>query len=170
MKTMLLVLGLCIGLSSVSYAQSNVKIGYVDLQRVIRDSKAGKSAKSMFETDFKKKKNIIDLKQNQLNGLKEEFFQKAPVMEEMKRKNMADDIEKKEKELKRMRADFREELQKRDFDLTQKILSDLEDVIESFGKKKGFTMIVEKTEGGVVYAMESADVTGDIIKAYDASK
>lgn len=170
MKTLLVCLGLVIAMSGFAHAQSNVKIGYIDLQRVIRDSREGKDAKSLFETDFRNKKSKIDQKQSKLDKLKEQFFQKAAVLNDTKRKNMADDIEQKEKELKRMRADFREELQKKDFELTQKILSDLEEIIEKFGDKNGYTLIVEKTEGGVVYATDAADVTSEVIKVYDASK
>ena len=152
------------------WAQQGVKVGYVDIQRVIKESKAGKRAKAAFEKEFMNKKSIIDRKQKALDELKKEFFSKAPVMDEEARKKMADDIERKEKELKRMRADFRDELQKRDFELTQKILSELEGVLNKFGKEHNYTLIVEKTEGGVVYASPETDVTDEVIKAYDATK
>jgi len=169
-RVLLLTLGAVLLSGGIAFAQDIPKIGYVDLQRVIRNSKEGKSAKSFFEKDFANKKAIIDQKQSVLDKKKEEFYSKGPVMEEGARADLANDIEKKDKELKRLRADFRDDLKKRDFELTRKILSELEVVLSKFGKKHGYTMIIEKTEGGIVYASPESDLTDQVIKAYDASK
>lgn len=169
-RALLFVLGLVAFGAVAAFAQGSPKIGYVDIQRVIKDSQAGITAKAAFERDFNAKKGIIDQKQSQLDKLKEEFLSKAPVMDEGARKNMADDIERREKELKRLRTDFRDELQKKDFELTQKILTELEGVLQKYGREKGYTMIFERTEAGIVFASPDSDITEEIIKAYDASK
>lgn len=162
-------IGIILGISGIAYAQS-VKIGYVDLQRVIRDSQAGKSARVAFESEFKKKRDLIEQRGTQLAGEKQEFISKAPVMDNAARKTQAEEIDRKEKELQRMSEDFRDEIQKRDVELTQKILNELESVIDQVGESEGFTMIVEKTEGGVIYGGTGADLTDKVIQGYDAKK
>ncbi|MCH8028421.1 MAG: OmpH family outer membrane protein [Candidatus Dadabacteria bacterium] len=162
--------GIVLLMVGVCYAQSAPKVGYLDIQRVIRDSKAGRRAKDAFERDFNKRKAIIDQKQAAVDKLKKQFFSKEGIMDNESRKRLAEDIEKKEKELKRMRADFREELQKKDFELTEKILRDVEKVLKKYGDDKGYTIVLEKTEGGVVYGSKEADITDDIIKEYDSKK
>jgi outer membrane protein len=172
MKIVLVTLvSLILGISGLSYAQSVTgKIGYVDLQRVIRDSQAGKSAKAAFEKEFQDKRRIIEQRTAELNRMKQDFISKAPVMDENARKQKAEELDKMEKDLNRTRDDFRDELQKRDFELTQRILTELESVVQQIGDSGGYTLIVEKTEGGVIYASKDADLTDKIIQAYDAKK
>lgn len=169
MKKYILLTAIClIGMSGISYAQSE-KIAFVDLQRVIRDSKAGKSAKSSFEQEFQSKRKIIEQKANALENLRQDFIKNGAVSSESKRKSMAETIERKQKDLDRTREDFRVELQRRDLELTQKILQDIEGIIKNIGDKGGYIMIFEKTEAGIVYGNSTTDITGKVIQAYDAS-
>ncbi len=172
MKIVLVMLvSLILGASGLSYAQSATgKVGYVDLQRVIRDSQAGRSAKAAFEKEFQDKRRIIEQRTTDLNRMKQDFISKAPVMDENARKQKAEELDKMEKDLNRTRDDFRDELQKRDFELTQRILTELESVVQQIGDSEGYTLIVEKTEGGVIYAAKGADLTDKIIQAYDTKK
>lgn len=166
MRLFLLVFGLLLLTPVFSYSQEN-KIGIIDLQMVIANSKAGKAAKSAFEAEFKQKQQIIESKSSQLEAMKNEFIQNGPVMNEVTRKQKAEQIDQLDKELQRSRADFKDELQKRDYELLEKILKDLDGVIQSIGKSGGYTLIIEKTEGGVIYA-PTLDITQQVIQAYDA--
>lgn len=154
---------------SVSYAQGD-KIAYVDLQRVIRDSKAGKTAKTSFEKAFQDKRQIIEQKASALENLRQDFIKNGAVASETKRKTMAETIERKQKDLDRTREDFRVELQRKDLELTQKILNDIEGIVKDIGDKNGYTMIFEKTEAGLVYGGVSSDITSKVIQAYDSTK
>jgi len=167
MRLFLLAFGLLLLTPVFSYSQEN-KIGIIDLQMVIANSRAGKAAKSAFEAEFKQKQQIIESKSSQLESMKNEFIQNGPVMNEVTRKQKAEQIDRLDKELQRSRADFRDELQKRDYELLEKILKDLDGILQSIGKSGGFTLIIEKTEGGVIYASPTIDITQQVIQAYDA--
>ncbi len=167
MRVLLLVLGLLLLTPLVSYSQTN-KIGVIDLQMVIANSKAGKAAKSAFETEFKQKQQIIESKNSQLEALKNDFIQNGPVMNETTRKQKAEQIDRLDKDLQRSRADFRDELQRRDYELLEKILKDLDGILQSIGTSDGYTIIIEKTEGGVIFSIPSIDITQKVIQAYDA--
>ena len=170
MRLIALTLIFLVFMVGLGYSQTNVKIGYIDLQKVIRDSKAGKSAKAAFENEFKKKKQIIDNKANILAQEKQDFISQSPLMDDQARKVKAEEIQQNEKELTRLRDDFREELQKKDFELTQKILKELESVIRVIGDKEGYSLIVEKTESGIIYGGDDVNITQKVITAYDNSK
>jgi outer membrane protein len=154
---------------SILHAQSGSKIGYIDLQSVIKNSKAGKAAKASFESEFKKKRLIIENKAKILAQEEQDFINQSALMDDDAKKRRAEEINKKKKELARLRDDFREELQKKDFELTQQILKELESVIKTIGSKEGYSLIVEKTESGVIYGSDNVDVTQKVIKAYDLS-
>ena len=165
MRVSLVILGLLLLISGSAYAQGT-KIAFVDLQRVIRDSKAGKAAKAAFEGEIQRKQQIIESKRAQLERLRNDFVQQGPTMSETARLQKADQIEQLDKELNRTRADFRDDLQKKDFELMQKIAKDLESVLQSIGQSGGYTVILNMD--ALVYGQPSADVTTQVIQAYDA--
>jgi len=72
------------------------------------------------------------------------------------------------KELKRLESDSNEQLKKKDAELTQKILVDIQQILKQFSKSENYSMIFEKKTALVVG--ESFDVTDKIIKLYDAQK
>ena len=169
MRIISLTIFLAVLFVAVASAQET-KVGYIDLQKVIRDSKAGKAAKLSFEKEFQQKKVIIESKKRNVDSLREDFIKNAQVMSESARKQKAEDIDKKDKDLLRTQEDFKEDLQKKDFELTQKILRDIEGILKQIGDSGDYAIIIEKIEGGVVYSSKSADVTDLVIQEYDAKQ
>ena len=167
MRHIVLTLGILIGLTSITFAQSQ-KIGYVDLQQVIMNSKAGKSAKSSFESEFKTKRDIIEQKTRAVEQMKQDFIKNSAVMNETTRKQKAEQIDKKEKDLNRTREDFREELQRKDLELTQKILKQIEGILKQIGQSEGYDIIFERTEAGIIFASPNGDITSKVIQAFDS--
>src|SRR5205823_5421448 len=51
--------------------------------------------------------------------------------------------------------------------LEQRVLQDLSGVIEKVGKERGLVLIVEKRGAAVLYGASEADLTDEIIRAYD---
>ena len=169
MKNLILTIGIVVGLTAVCAAQTQ-KIGYIDLQAVVRDSKAGKAAKASFESEFKTKRDIIEQKTRALENMKQDFIKNSSVMNETTRIQKADQIDKKEKDLNRTREDFREALQKKDLELTQKILKDIEGIISRIGTQDGYTIIFERTEAGIIFGSPTADITSKVVQAYNTGK
>jgi outer membrane protein len=63
--------------------------------------------------------------------------------------------------------DYRAELERKEQGLLQKVLVDVSGVVERVGKQKGFLIIVEKRGAGVIYGSPEADLTDEVIKAFD---
>jgi Skp family chaperone for outer membrane proteins len=51
--------------------------------------------------------------------------------------------------------------------LLQKVLQEVSGVIDRIGKDRGCYLVMEKRGAGVIYAAAEADLTDDIIRAYD---
>lgn len=166
MRTLILITLFVFGTASAGLAQ-DINIAYLDLQRVIRDSKAGKAAKASFQKEFEQKRNIIEQKMNQLEKLRQELIKNSSVMNAQARQEKADQVAEMEKELQRTREDFREDLQERDLELTQKILKEIDGILKQIGKSGGYDIIFEKSEAGIVYGSDSVDITDKVIQQYD---
>ena len=167
-KCLLLAAGFFMLFTFSAYAQQ--KVAYIDIKQVIRDSKAGKAANASFQKEVDAKRVVIEQKRKALEDMRQDVIQNGAVMSESKRRNLAETIEKKQKDLDRTREDIRIELQRKDLELTQNVLKDIEAIVNKMGQEEGFDIIVEKTEAGILYGSSAADITKKVISVYDASR
>ena len=165
MRLFLVVLSSLILMSSVAYAQAT-KVGYVDLRRVVTDSSKGKAAFAAVESQFGPRGKTLENKRKSLEAMEQDFIKNAAVMNEASRKQKAEQIDRMKKDFSRSLEDFQYELKKKDFELSQSILEDIEGILKSIGQAGGFTVILESS--ALVYGSPAADITGQVIKAYDA--
>ncbi len=164
-KLLLVVLGLFLLVGWV-WAKG-IKIGVVDLQRAIVQSEKGKKAKSELDKEFQQKKREIDKKKAQLEELRNQLEKEAAILSEKAKKEKEKEYREKLKELQRMIQQAKLELVKREQELTNQIIKDLVSQIRDYGKKNGYTLILEK-RGGVIYNDPSIDLTSEMIKIYDS--
>ena len=145
---------------------TSLKIGFVDINKIMKESKAAKNARAIYQKDFESKKTIIKEKSDKVANLEKDLKntkQDSPAWKE-KREKLAEEF----KELKRLESDSNEQLKKKDAELTQKILADLQQLLKQFSKSENYSIIFEKK--AALVSIEGLDITDKIIKIYDAQK
>jgi outer membrane protein len=147
---------------------AETKIGFVDLQKALNLSVAGKGAKEKISGKVKEYETLVESRQEELRKLKEELEKKALLLSESARADKERDYQQKLKEFQRFTKDIQEELQQADADFTRRILEELFQVIKEVGEKENYTLVLEKTESSILFADDQIDLTAKIIKAYDA--
>lgn len=169
MKKLISAVLITICLAAGTAFAAETKIGFIDMQRAINTSEAGKEAKDQLATRVKKFQGEINIKQEELKRLKDELEKQGMLLSESARANKEKDYQNKLKDFQRFTKDAQEELQGKDEELTRKILIDMEKIIREFAKKKDFTFIFVKNDT-MLYADEAADLTDEILKVYNSSR
>ncbi|HOO36174.1 MAG TPA: OmpH family outer membrane protein [Smithella sp.] len=144
----------------------SAKIGFVDIAKIMRDSRAAQNARAVYQKDFESKKATLKAKGDRVSSLEKDLSntkQDSPALKE-KREKLAQEF----KEFKRLESDLNEQLKKKDAELTRKILMDVQEILKQFSKNEKYSMIFEKKAALVVD--DGFDVTDKIIKIYDAQK
>ncbi|MDG2303780.1 MAG: OmpH family outer membrane protein [Candidatus Binatia bacterium] len=149
-------------------AATSVRIGYVDLQKALMESKAGKKAKADFKVRVDKLEKRLQGKKTELEKMKEDLERRAVVMREEERRKLADEFERKRLDLKLDFEDSQAELQKKDQELTGTIVTSLQAIIKEIGDSKGYTLILELGSSPVLYFKSSDDITAEVLKKFDA--
>jgi outer membrane protein len=143
------------------------RIAYIDVQRVLARSAAGVAAREQLEREKATMQKEMDAKRVELEKLREELEKKGALLTPEARRERQDQFERKRRDAARLADDFQKELEKREQALLQKVLQEISGVIEQIGKERGHYLIVEKRGAGVIYASPEADLTDEIIRAYD---
>jgi outer membrane protein len=143
------------------------RIAFVDVQRVLARSAAGVAAREQLEREKATMQKEMDAKRGELEKLREEIEKKGPLMTADARRDKQELFERKRRDAARLVDDFQKELEKKEQGLLQKVLQDVSGVVERVGKQRGLQLIVERRGATVLYAAPEADLTDEIIRAYD---
>src|SRR5579863_347460 len=147
-------------------ARAEVKIAYVDIQRALNECNNGKRARSNIRVEAERAQARLQREQSEAQGLKDELDKKGMLMPPDQRQNLEDDLAKKMRTFQDDVKNERDELHQKDNEATAAIVRDLATVVHQLGQKAGYTVVMEK--GGLLWGIPSADITDQVIRAYDS--
>jgi outer membrane protein len=151
-------------------AAAQTKIGVVDLQLAVASTKAGKSAKEKLEKLTAQKQKELDTKVEKVQKMEEEMQKQMPLMSDAGKKDMLEKYRKEMMELQKLYMDNQTTLAKKKAELLEPILKKMGEVIQDLALSEGFTLILDRSEGTVLYFQPSLDVTPEVIKRYNQAK
>jgi outer membrane protein len=143
------------------------RIAFVDLQRVLIRSQAGVAAREQLEKEKAQMEREISARQQEIDKLREDLEKKGSLLTAEVRREREEALERKRRDGARLTDDFRRDLARKEQQVLARLQQDLVGVIEKVGKQKGYFMIVERRGAVVLYASPDADLTDEVIRAYD---
>jgi outer membrane protein len=169
-KTLVPALFLCITAClfvAPGYA-ADMKIGIIDTNKIINDSKAGKSASVAFNKERDTRQAALSAKQKEAQTIQDELTTKSKDMASAAYNEKSAALTKASKEFTRMKSEIEDDLKAKQTSLTSRLLSEISAIVSDYCKKEKFTIIFEKSyiaayDGGI-------EITDKIIQLYDASK
>lgn len=154
--------------SPYGYCADVAKIGTVDFQKIFENSAAGKAAKSLINQAGQRMNADLEKIQKEIKDLQGliEKDSSSGVMSKAVIDDKKWELGRKVDEVKALKKRYDRKIQKLQVDLINAVRKDVLQIIEAYGKKEGFLMIIE--DMGVVYAPQSIAVTDKIIQLYNA--
>jgi outer membrane protein len=149
---------------------ADLKIAYVDIQKAVNESNAGKDAKKLITKDVEKFQGQIADKQKVLQTMKESLEKQAPMLNPDARATREKEYQNKLREFQRWGEDTQNEINQKRMEIERNISIGLQKVIQKVGADEGYTLILEKNESIVLFVSKALDITDRVIKAYDAQK
>ena len=153
-----------------SLLASEIKIGFVDIQKAVNECQAGKEAKKSITSDLEKFQRKIAEKQKELQALKESIEKQALMLSAEARAAKEKEYQNKLREFQRWGEDNQNEINQKRLEMERTISMGLQRVIQKLGADEGYTLILDKNENIVLFASKAIDLTDRVIKAYDAQK
>ena len=142
------------------------KVGYINLQRLVNESKLGKAAKANIEKLRQEKQLKIDKKLEDIKKLKELIEKNGNLMGEKNKTEKVEELQNLYKNYQRMVQDAKEDLTKQDSKLVSTILEKADGVLKEVAKKEKYTIIL-KDPDAIGYLDKKVDITDLVIKAFN---
>jgi len=148
-------------LCAVSYAGD--KVGYINLQRLVNESRMGKAARADIQKMRKQREEIVSNKLWEVNNLKSLLTEKGAKMDPAEKRNKIEALRKAYKEYQRLLADAKEDILREDRELVAIILKKADGVLKRVAKKRKYTIIL-KDPKAIGYLDPSVDITDEVLK------
>ena len=184
------VVAACVLAAGVSRAEAQGGLGFIDIQRVVAESEAGKTANAQVQELSELKLAEIEANNAQLQArvtavneqlqeLQGKAEQGQSVMSAAARLNLQREIAAKRAEVERAQQDAQTEAQRvaQDADtevqaLQQQLQIDFQQklgpIIDQVATDRGLSFIFNAAEGGLVWADQALDLTQELIDLLNA--
>jgi len=169
MKSRLVLIAVAALLCLAPMAHADVKLGIVDVQRVIDESNRGKEARALLQKRFEQEKSALEAKGKAIELFKEDLDKQALVLTPEKRAEKQDELQRRIKEFTRLKKDKQEEFNKKQMQILREVMGAVMKVIQGYGQEQGFTAILDGTQGPVLFVGEGIDITPQIVARFNQS-
>ncbi len=149
--------------SSPAIAQE-LKIGYVNSERVLRDAAPAKAAQTKLEAEFGKRDRELNDQAGKLKAAAEKLDKDAPTLAEAERGRRQRDLLEQDRDLQRKRREFQEDLTQRKNEELATVVERANRVIKQIFETEKYDLILQE----VVFAGTRVDITDKVIKALNS--
>jgi outer membrane protein len=160
--------GAVLAVSLPAAPASAAGIGYVDMQRAVSESQAGKRARAEIEGMIKQKREQLSREEQKLKTLQQSLEKEQLTLTETQKRTKQRELEQKVQTYQQLTADAQRELSQKDAEHSRKVLTDIRAVIREIAQAEKLLLVLEKNDQPVLYAEDGPDLTDKVIKLYDA--
>ena len=160
-------LALCatLSLAALPGAAQEFKIGFVNLDRIVRESGPAKAAQTKLEVEFGKREKELNELGNQIKALSDRLEREGPTLPESQRSARQKQLVDQDREFQRKRREFQEDLNNRKNEELQSIIDRANRAVRALAESEKFDLIVQEA----VYINPKHDITEKVIKSLAAT-
>ncbi|HOY01166.1 OmpH family outer membrane protein [Zoogloea sp.] len=147
-------------------AAAEVKVGFVNSDRVMKEATPAKKAQQKLEKEFEKRDQDLQRIAKQLQGMQEALEKNSMTMGEGERRNKEREFNDLNREFQRKQREFREDLNQRRNEELAGVLERANKTIKQIAEADKYDIIFQEA----VYASPRIDITDKVIKALSEAK
>ena len=155
-----------LALAAAGAQAQELKIGYVNSDRVLRDAAPAKAAQAKLEAEFSKRDKELNDLAVRLKNAADKLEKDAPTLAESERARRQRELVDQDREIQRKRREFQEDLNQRKNEELAAVVERANKVIKQIFESEKYDLILQEA----VFAGPRADITDKVIKALNAGK
>lgn len=159
-------LGLFLSTMTVANAQ-DLKIGFVDTARVLKDAPQADLARKKLEREFAPRDEKIVTMQNRLKSLDDRQNRDLAVMSDTARRKLERDMIELKRDIKRAKEEFTEDFNLRRNEELTKLQKLISQTTVAVAKEDGYDIVLSDS---VLYTSKRVDITDKILEKLRASQ
>ena len=167
MSTLAKIMGMALwalALATTPALAQELKLGYVNSERVLRDSAPAKAAQAKLEAEFGRRERELNDIRNRLKAAADKFEKDSPTLPESEKTRRQRELVDQERDLQRKQREFQEDLNQRKNEELAAVVERANRVIRQIFETEKYDAILQE----VVFAGPRVDITDKVIRALNA--
>ena len=157
---------LIIFFSTISLGKSNENIAYLDLDNIVKSTKAGKSIINELKASRDKALKKFEQKEKALKKVEEDINKQKNVLSKEELKNKISNFRNEISSFRNDRQKLINDFNKKKIQEFEKFFKKVTPLIEDYIKEKNIDIVLDKKD--IFLANKNKDITNEIIKIIDA--
>lgn len=166
-KTMQWLMAAWLALGAPLVQAAEVRIAFVNSAEILERAPQAESARALLQAEFAPRDAQLVADQKKLRSQEERLTRDGMAMSESERRRLEREVVALQRDLKRARDEFSEDLNIRRNEEFAKLQREVARVIVEVAKEDGYDLVLEN---GVVYASDRVDITGKVIERLSRSR
>ena len=151
------------------WALASDAVGFLDMQKVLEDSKLGQRLQDQLRAEFEPRGQAMAEEEQAIRKLKQDLERDGPLMSAEQVKKTETEIEKRITAYQEKGNALQQEIQKVQQNKSREIIEPARKSIDAVAKKKKLGMVIEPGMSGLLYVDQTLDITVDVIEHLDAN-
>ena len=153
---------------AVSVQAQELKIGYVNGERVLREAEPAKRAAAKLEAEFGKRQKDLNDQSAAFRAQADKLDKDSPTLSEAEKARRQRELIELDRDLQRKQREYQEDLTQRKNEEVNNVSERAQRTIKAIGEAEHFDLIVQ--DQLVFYVSPRIDLTKKVIDALNASK
>ena len=153
---------------SIAAAAQELKIGYVNSERVLREAEPAKRAQAKLEAEFSKREKDLNDESAALRAQADKLDKDAPTLSETEKTRRQRELVEEDRDLQRKHREFQEDLAQRKNEELSSVAERANRAIKAIGDAEHFDLILQ--DQLVIFVSTRVDITKKVIDALNATK
>lgn len=149
-------------------AAKGARLAVVDVQRVLLRSAAGRAARQRLAREKAAMERELAERRKAIVADREDLTSRWRTLDPAERREEEAELERLQVEARRAAQDLRSDLAKTEQRLLGGMLRAIVRIAGKVGEQEGYDLVVDRRQATVLFAADSADLTDEVIAAYDA--
>jgi outer membrane protein len=145
----------------------DTKIAYVDSQKILYESQAGKEAYKQLSAMKDQRAAELEKKQDKLKTMNEQLQAKSATMSASAKEDLESKYDRELKDYNRALKDAQDDLRRKETELLKPFNKEFDEVIRAYSEKNGIDLVVDRQHPAVLYAGPKIDITSQVMSAFD---
>ena len=156
------LLALTLLTSALSISAAEVKVGYVQVDKILQDAPQTAESGKKLEKEFSPRSQELDRMQKQIKDLQTTLDKESLTLSESARRDKERDLSNIKIEFQRKQRELREDVNLRKNEELSLLQDRINKAVTTVSEAEGYDLVVY---GGVAYASKKVDITDKVLKA-----
>ncbi len=150
-------------------ADAGAKVAAINMRAAIANTAEGKQAAAQMETQFSARRKELEDLNKKITDLQQRLTAGASTLSDEEKQRLTVEGQRLTRQLERRQNEFQEDLNDAQNDVIGRIARKMVDVLAKYAPSNGYAAVLDNSSQATPVMYASADITQDVVKAYDAA-